>query len=365
MAIVHRDVTPANIQLCRTGDAKLLDFGVAQLRVSQDVECSQRIRGTVTYMSPEMLGDQSVTAASDVFQLGVVMYEAITGTRPFAGKTEDEIVASQLKPPLFNFAWQPEFAAVVKQCLSVDPRDRASSNQLADQLASLCHTLSSATSRDMAKWIESEFASELSKHDQLESQNLEHLRDVCANAERTAVLQAKDTPSSALLDHATSMGTSLRRRVESSRSPEAMLLNNKPKSNAWQYIATIGVGAVVAIVFAVRGGEPAHVRPVAADTDSLSAKPLSASIPSVALTIEVPSIAVVVSAETKTGDAVAADAFELPEKRDKRPHKTAVRARSLAVPSEVLPTPATPVVTPEPITPTKSPTDLRDPWLRN
>ena len=112
--IVHRDLKPGNVMLTPTG-ARLLDFGLARLKpggvaagesaiatVSADIQwASDRIAGTLRYMSPEQLEGNDVDARADIFAFGVVLYEMVTGRRPFEGTTTMEVVAAILSadPP--------------------------------------------------------------------------------------------------------------------------------------------------------------------------------------------------------------------------------------------------------------------------
>jgi serine/threonine protein kinase len=87
LGIVHRDVGPANVLVSTTGDVKLADFGVAKATALADRTAAGTRKGRYSYMAPEQLAGEPVTAASDQFGLGVLLVELATGRRPFAGET--------------------------------------------------------------------------------------------------------------------------------------------------------------------------------------------------------------------------------------------------------------------------------------
>ncbi len=107
--IVHRDLKPANIMVTKTG-LKILDFGLAQHHMAdpshaatQRLTASGMVIGTVPYMSPEQARGLPLDPRSDVFSLGVIFYEALTGRRPFTGKTASDVISAILRddpPPL-------------------------------------------------------------------------------------------------------------------------------------------------------------------------------------------------------------------------------------------------------------------------
>jgi serine/threonine-protein kinase len=82
--IVHRDIKPANIMLQKNGDVKIADFGIARVMSSSTTQTGV-IMGTPSYMSPEQVVGRKVDGRSDLFSLGVVMYELLCGVKPFTG----------------------------------------------------------------------------------------------------------------------------------------------------------------------------------------------------------------------------------------------------------------------------------------
>lgn len=87
LGVIHRDVKPGNILLTESGRAKLADFGIAKSTEALDLTTTGMIIGTPAYLAPERLGGEPATVRSDLYALGVVLYEALTGEKPFGGDT--------------------------------------------------------------------------------------------------------------------------------------------------------------------------------------------------------------------------------------------------------------------------------------
>jgi TolB-like protein/Tfp pilus assembly protein PilF/predicted Ser/Thr protein kinase len=130
--IVHRDIKPANIMLRTDGYIKVLDFGLAKLmsaRAHPDATEAGRVMGTINYMSPEQAMGQPLDHRTDIFSLGVVLYEIATGHRLFEGKSEAatyDCILHQTIPPMREFApsLPLEFDQVLRRALERDPARR-------------------------------------------------------------------------------------------------------------------------------------------------------------------------------------------------------------------------------------------------
>jgi serine/threonine protein kinase/WD40 repeat protein len=143
--IVHRDLKPDNVFLTSDGRVKVLDFGLAKLHETLVADEADResptatkgtspgvLLGTIGYMSPEQVKGQTPDARTDVFALGTVLYELVTGRKAFGGSTAPEVLASILRdePPALEsqvHGVPASLEAVVRRCLGKRPSDRFSS----------------------------------------------------------------------------------------------------------------------------------------------------------------------------------------------------------------------------------------------
>jgi serine/threonine-protein kinase len=126
--IIHRDIKPANIMLLKDGTLRITDFGIARITASSKTQTGT-VLGTPSYMSPEQLAGKKVDGRSDLFSLGVVLYELLTGTKPFEGESIAELlfkIANEKHPdPRTRVAAIPESVVrVIDKMLAKDPAQR-------------------------------------------------------------------------------------------------------------------------------------------------------------------------------------------------------------------------------------------------
>ncbi len=127
--IVHRDISPQNILIAYSGEIKLVDFGIAKALVHRQQTQSGVLKGKLSYMSPEQAMGEAVDQRSDIYSLGIVLWEMLTGHRLFTGDSEVGILQKVIKPqvasPLtFNPDIPHPLAQACMHCLQSDPRKR-------------------------------------------------------------------------------------------------------------------------------------------------------------------------------------------------------------------------------------------------
>lgn len=138
--MVHRDVKPGNVLLASDGGVKVTDFGIARVASGEPLTVTGSVMGTASYLSPEQARGGEVDERSDVYSLGCVLYEMLTGAPPFDGETPLAIAYKHVEedpvpPSSVNPGVPSELEAVVRKAMSKDPADRfASAAEMARDL---------------------------------------------------------------------------------------------------------------------------------------------------------------------------------------------------------------------------------------
>jgi serine/threonine protein kinase len=136
--VVHRDVTPANVMLTAAG-AKVVDFGISAIVGSRDAAPDGSLLGTPAYLAPERLAGGQVSAATDVYALGLLLYRLMTGRLPWPAETTAEALRAHLYADPDPLPPQPEMpdevAALCRRCLAKTPTDRPDAASVARELA--------------------------------------------------------------------------------------------------------------------------------------------------------------------------------------------------------------------------------------
>ena len=140
--VIHRDLKPSNIMITETGRVKVLDYGVALVTHESKLTDADRTAGTASYMSPEQIAGGEIDGRSDMFALGIMFYELLSGTRPFRGEHPAAVMYSIVNEEAPRLSVRPEAVAdVVHRCLEKEPGRRfASAAELLRALQELAST---------------------------------------------------------------------------------------------------------------------------------------------------------------------------------------------------------------------------------
>ncbi|TXD32254.1 protein kinase, partial [Lujinxingia vulgaris] len=167
LSIVHRDVSPSNVLISREGEIKIIDFGIARAAGRLSQTANGRIQGKCCYMSPEQTRGQPLDHRSDIFACGVVLYEMLTGRRPFEGRTDLEslelVRRCEFDPPGVLRPEVPgEVDQIIERALAVDPDARY--QNIEDLYVDLQHAIyavgQAVTSQGLAQALGAIFAEE-------------------------------------------------------------------------------------------------------------------------------------------------------------------------------------------------------------
>lgn len=191
--VIHRDIKPSNLMLTQDNDVRIIDFGIALVSGS-DAPVIDGIAGSPSYMSPEQIQSESVTSQSDLYSLGVVMYELLTGQRPFRGQSLSQLMHNIVfSVPSEVRSLRPEVSAmlesVVHKMLQKEPNHRyANGAELAAELTRVHQQLRAvATDLDLQERFsllrELSFFHDFSHHEIMELLRAGHWQDYPAGEE--------------------------------------------------------------------------------------------------------------------------------------------------------------------------------------
>ena len=129
LGIIHHDLKPQNVMIDEEGQAKIMDFGLARLLAKEGRDGLGSRSGSPAYIAPEQVNGKALDGRADLYSLGVLIYEMLTGQTPFKADRVDEIIAKHLHerprdPREINPGISPELARLVTKCLEKDPADR-------------------------------------------------------------------------------------------------------------------------------------------------------------------------------------------------------------------------------------------------
>ena len=148
--VIHRDITPRNIMRTLGGSVYVLDFGLARV-AGATASSTGHVVGTPAYLAPERLGGRPADARSDIYGLGVVLYEALTGTRPFHGERPEvlyyRILSATVEPPRrLRPELTPDFSALILRMMARDPGERpANAEELGAELSRIGDAVGTAS----------------------------------------------------------------------------------------------------------------------------------------------------------------------------------------------------------------------------
>jgi eukaryotic-like serine/threonine-protein kinase len=127
--VIHRDIKPENLMLDRWGKIKVMDFGLARAPGHQQITIAKTLVGSIYYASPEQVWGHTLDNRSDIYALGVVLYEMVTGQRPFTGRTLPELTSAIVSGPLrhpttLNAELSPELEQIILTAIARQREDR-------------------------------------------------------------------------------------------------------------------------------------------------------------------------------------------------------------------------------------------------
>ena len=177
--LIHRDISPQNVLIGFEGEVKLIDFGIAKAAGKASTTQAGILKGKFGYMSPEQVRGLPIDKRSDIFAVGIVLYELLTGERLFVGETDFSTLEKVrnveiVSPSSYNKKIPQELERLILKALARDPEDRyQNAIDLHDDLQSFLYSVGEFFSRkDLSAWMKKSFAAEIedenAKHEQFQ-----------------------------------------------------------------------------------------------------------------------------------------------------------------------------------------------------
>jgi serine/threonine-protein kinase len=331
--IVHRDVTPQNVIVSYDGGVKLLDFGIAKASNRINETRSGSFKGKVPYLSPEQCRGEPLDRRTDIFSLGILLYEITLGRRLFRGETDFQILkqiadGAVTPPRVVDPGYDPRLEQIVMKALDNDPARRfQSAREMQDALERLAHDQRLRLSPlALSDFMHALFADKVHKWQQVSAEGgreqlEQHFADLAA--EREADLQAEEALSSA-----GSGGTSVEQLTPAGivpqlegDSPQLLPLpadESSPRPRLWPWLLVgmiVAAGVTSGVLFRARLSR----QPASAPTVSAPAPAMPRELPAPQVD-EAPALttATVVVNTTPPGATLILDGKVLPEKSPAR-----------------------------------------------